>query len=179
MDSSSAFQDSLPMSSDELLAMLEEGGFTVQRIDHIPLRTVADSKQVRGGFLSTEQGGGHIKNLYLRDRKKQNYLVVLLEDADIDLKILSEQIGAARLSFGSADRLLENLGVRPGAVTPLAMVTGVQHDVKLFMDSRLKDMSCIYMHPLVNDRTVGMAPGDVDRFLRSTGCQINWLDISS
>lgn len=177
MDASSAYQDSLPVTSDQLLAMLKDSGFAVERIDHIPLRTVADSKQVRDGFLSAEDGGGHIKNLYLRDKKKQNFLVVLPEDADVDLKSLSEQIGATRLSFGSADRLLEYLGVRPGAVTPLAMVTGVHHDVTLFMDSRLRDVKFLYMHPLVNDRTVGMSPADVERFLVQKGVKINWLDL--
>ena len=177
MDASSAYQDSLPVTSDQLLDMLTVGGFSVQRIDHIPLRTVADSKQVRDGFLSAEDGGGHIKNLYLRDKKKQNFLVVLPEDADVDLKTLSDKMGAARLSFGSADRLLEHLGVRPGAVTPLAMVTGVHHDVTLFMDSSLRDVKCLYMHPLVNDRTVGMSPADVERFLGQKGVKINWLDL--
>ena len=77
MDASSAYQDSLPVSSDQLLAHLDKVGLSYNRIDHIPLRTVADSKQVRDGFLSAAEGGGHIKNLYLRDKKKQNYLVVL------------------------------------------------------------------------------------------------------
>ena len=57
--------------------------------------------------------GGHIKNLYLRDKKKNNYLVVAEENKDIDLKTLGEAIGAARLSFGSADRLMEYLACVP------------------------------------------------------------------
>ena len=80
MDASSQYQDSLPISSDRLLEMLADAGFEYQRIDHIPLRTVQDSKQVRDGFLSAEDGGGHIKNLFLRDKRKQNFLVVLPED---------------------------------------------------------------------------------------------------
>ena len=71
MDASSTFQDSLPITSDQLLALLTEKGFAYKRIDHIPLRTVSDSKQVRDDFLTTEEGGGHIKNLYLRDKKKK------------------------------------------------------------------------------------------------------------
>ena len=74
MDASSTNQDSLPISSDRLLEKLNSQNLGYQRIDHIPLRTVADSKQVRDGFLTSEEGGGHIKNLYMRDKKKQNYL---------------------------------------------------------------------------------------------------------
>ena len=88
MDASSTFQDSLPVTSDQLLALLTEKGFAYKRIDHIPLRTVSDSKQVRVDFLSTEESGGNIKNLYLRDKKKNNFLLVLPEDAEINLKNL-------------------------------------------------------------------------------------------
>ena len=82
-------------------------------------------------FLPSEEGGGHIKNLYLRDNKKRNYLIVAEQDRVIDLKALHQKLG--RLSFGSAFRLMENLGVRPGAVTPLSMINGVKSNVQIFM----------------------------------------------
>ena len=176
MDASSVFQDSLPVTSDQLLKMLTDNGFFYQRTDHIPLRTVADSKQIRDGFLTTQEGGGHIKNLYLRDKKKNNFLLVLPEDAELDLRALSVLIGSSRLSFGSENRLFDNLGVRPGAVTPLAMVTGVHHAVTLYMDSRLRRVIYLYMHPLVNDRTVAMKPADVEAFLQQHGVTVNWVD---
>ena len=177
MDASSAFQDSLPVTSDQILEMLTNKGFFYQRIDHIPLRTVADSKQVRDGFLTTQQGGGHIKNLYLHDKKKNSFLLVLPEDEEIDLKALPAIIGSSRLSFGSENRLFDNLGVRPGAVTPLAMVTGVHHAVTLYMDSRLRKVVYLYMHPLVNDRTVAMRPEDVEAFLKQHGVIVNWVEL--
>ena len=177
MDASSAFQDSLPVTSDQLLEMLTHKGFIYQCIEHIPLRTVADSKQVRDDFLTTQEGGGHIKNLYLRDKKKNNFLIVLPEDTELDLKALSVLIGSSRLSFGSENRLFDNLGVRPGAVTPLAMVTGVHHAVNLYMDSRLREVVYLYMHPLVNDRTVAMKPADVEAFLQQHGVTVNWVDL--
>jgi Ala-tRNA(Pro) deacylase len=178
MDASSTYQDSLPISSDRLLEKLDSQNLGYKRIDHIPLRTVADSKQVRDGFLASEEGGGHIKNLYMRDKKKQNYLVVLQEDAELDLKYVAEKIGASRLSFGSADRLLENLGVRPGAVTPLSMITGVQNQVQLYIDASLKSKKLLYMHPLVNDRTIGMSPSDLEVFLTSLNADYHWIDFT-
>ena len=177
MDASSTFQDSLPVTSDQLIALLTENGFSYELIEHIPLRTVSDSKKVRDGFLTAEEGGGHIKNLYLRDKKKNSFLLVLPEDAEIDLKHLSAIIGSARLSFGSADRLFDALGVRPGAVTPLAMITGVHSDVNLYIDIRLQSVKYLYMHPLVNDRTVAMKPVDVEKFLQQQGVKVNWLEL--
>ena len=178
MDASSNYQDSLPISSDRLLEKLDSQNLGYQRIDHIPLRTVADSKQLRDGFLGSEEGGGHIKNLYMRDKKKQNYLVVLQEDAELDLKYVAEKIGASRLSFGSADRLLENLGVRPGAVTPLSMIIGVKNQVQLYIDASLKSKKLLYMHPLVNDRTIGMSPSELEVFLTSLNADYYWIDFT-
>ena len=111
IDASSKYQNSLPISSDAILNLLKTWKIPYTRTDHVPLRTVEESKKVQDQFLSTENGGGHIKNLYLRDNKKKNILLVLEQDRQIDLK----KLHFIRLSFGSADRLMEYLGVRPGA----------------------------------------------------------------
>ena len=75
VDASSKYQDSLPISSDEIMEQLDNWGIAYTRADHVPLRTVEESKKIQGQFLSSEQGGGHIKNLYLRDNKKRNVLL--------------------------------------------------------------------------------------------------------
>ena len=62
VDASSKYQDSLPISSDAIMERLDNWGIVYTRADHVPLRTVEDSKKVQGQFLSSEQGGGHIKN---------------------------------------------------------------------------------------------------------------------
>jgi len=176
MDASSKYQDSLPVSADALVADLKARGFCFSEHMHEPLMTVAQSKAARGDMLAEANGGGHIKNLYLRDKKKANYLFVVREDRDVDLKALSDLTGAARFSFGSAERLMTNLGVRPGAVTPMAMVTGAAMGVRLFLDASLRNCREIYMHPLVNDRTIGMSPSDLERFLEALECPYSWLD---
>lgn len=72
---------------------------------------------------------------------------------------------------------MEHLGVRPGAVTPFAMVTGRATGVELWIDADLRGRSLIYAHPLVNDRTLALAPAALARFLESLGCEIRWLDL--
>ena len=153
-DASSEYQDSLPISSDAILKLLDDWNISYTRTDHEPLRTVEDSKKVQNQFLSSENGGGHIKNLYLRDNKKRNILLVTEQDRQIDLKNVHLKLEVGRLSFGSPERLMENLGVRPGAVTPLSMIVGVKMEVQLFIDRNLKNCKQIYVHQLVNDRTL-------------------------
>ena len=177
IDASSRFQDSLPVTSDEMIAMLENWGIDYTRADHVPLRTVEDSNKVQDQFLPSEQGGGHIKNLYLRDNKKRNILVVAEQDRSIDLKTLHQTLGTGRLSFGSADRLMENLGVRPGAVTPLSMINGVKSGVQIYIDKALQGCKQIYVHPLVNDRTLGLTPEGLNAFFAKIDVVPIWIDL--
>ncbi|KIC39930.1 prolyl-tRNA synthetase [Ruegeria sp. ANG-R] len=175
MDASSAFQDTLPLSSDALLAHLDEWGLPYRLHTHVPLRTVEESKAVEDQFMVPGEIALRLKNLYLRDKKKRNYLVTLEQSREIDLKALATDLGIGNLSFGSADRLMQNLGIRPGAVSPLAMINGVQNDVRFFMDSAAQSADVIYMHPLVNDRTVAMSRADLMSFFGRIGCQVTWL----
>lgn len=177
VDASSAHQDSLPVSSDKMLDLLRAAGCEITAYSHIPLRTVEDAKTVQGDVLPSGEGVINIKNFYLRDRKKRNYLVVLEQDREVDLKALGAQIGAPGPSFGSPERLMEHLGVRPGAVSPLAMVTGAETGVTLVMDAALRRAEVVHLHPLVNDRTVAMTPDDLERVLRGWGAEIRWLEL--
>jgi len=164
MDASSAFKDTLPTTPEALVETLENAGIAFTRHEHPPLRTVEESKGHRGDMVGT-----HVKNLYLRDRKKRNFLVVAQEDREIDLKALQDKIGADRLSFGSADRLFEFLGVRPGAVSPFTLINDPDHHVQLVLDADLADQPCLFAHPLVNDMTLGVSGTDLMRFFSHTG----------
>ena len=178
-DASSVYQESLPVSSDSLIKLLDQWGIIYNRNNHAPLKTVEDSKKIQYQFLSSEEGGGHIKNLYLRDNKKRSFLLVAEQDRKIDLKLLASKLGLGRLSFGSVERLMDHLGVRPGAVTPLAMITGAKRGVRLFIDHELKNCKQIYVHPLVNDRTLGISPIDLQKFLTEVGVSADWVDLSN
>ena len=131
---------------------------------HSPLRTVEDAKALRGDLR-----GAHIKNLFLRDRKKRNFLLVAEEDKAIDLKALPSRISSDKLSFGTADRLFEMLGVRPGAVSPFTLINDPDHKVKLLLDADLADQPYLFAHPLVNDMSLGISGADLMRFFAYTG----------
>ena len=101
--------------------------------------------------------GFHTKNLFLRDKKKKNYLVIAHEDSLIDLTRLTERIRSSRLSFGSKERLFEELGVFPGAVTPLSVVNNKKKDINIFLDNEMLGKDTIFCHPLVNDKTISLS----------------------
>jgi Ala-tRNA(Pro) deacylase len=175
MDAATDPHDALPISSDRLLAQLTEWGLPYTLFTHVPLRTVEEAKQVEMEMAQPDVTYLKIKNLYLRDRKKRNYLITVEQDRDIDLKALSKEIGSGGLSFGSSERLMQNLGILPGAVSPLAMITGVARGVAFYMDAAAREAEVIKMHPLVNDRSVVMARADFLAFLERIGCEVRWI----
>ena len=154
----------MPATPDDLFRRLDELGIATRTVEHPPLHTVAESKALRG-----QLPGGHCKNLYLRDRKKRNFLVCALEDHPVDLASLPERIGAGRLSFGSPDRLMEFLGVIPGSVTPFALLNDPETRVEVVLEAKMMRMDPLNYHPLINTRTTGIAPDDLLRFIASCG----------
>ena len=105
-----------------LFDRLVELEITFENHEHPPLRTVAESQALRG-----ELPGAHIKNLFLRDKKRRYFLVTVREERKVDLKWLRRTIGAqGTLSFGSTDALADLLGVEPGAVTPLCVINDTE-----------------------------------------------------
>ena len=176
-DASSKFQNLLPISSDEFIKILDDWSIKYKYFEHIPLRTVKASKTVQDIFLNAEEGGGHIKNLFLRDHKKRNILIIAHQDTLIDLKNLQSTLGVGRLSFGSPERLMEHLGVFPGAVTPFSMINDVQKSVKLFIDKSLKDFKKIYAHPLVNDRTLELSFESLEIFFKKINVIPQWIKL--
>jgi Ala-tRNA(Pro) deacylase len=148
-----------------LLARLAELGISVEVHRHPPLHTVAQSQALRGTLP-----GGHIKNLFLRDKKRNKWLVTVPEDAEVDLKALRHLLGASgNLSFGNADMLAECLGVEPGSVTPFAVMNDTSGAVVMVLARSVLDNDPINAHPLHNEATAAIEKTDLLRFLETCG----------
>ena len=160
------------LSPQQLFDRLAELGIDHKTVEHEAVFTVEQAKQHRGALP-----GHHIKNLFLRNKKEEMWLVVALEDRTIDLKRLGEVLGAGRLSFGSAERLRTWLGVEPGSVTPFSVINDTQHKVKLVLDSALREGGPINAHPLVNTMTCPIELSGLLRFFEATGHAPRWLDL--
>src|SRR5471032_1964486 len=151
-----------PTSPEQLLARLAELGIANRTVSHPPVFTVEEAKALRG-----ELPGGHVKNLFLRNKKGAMWLIVADEDRIIDLKALGERIGAGKVSFGSPERLMQYLGVLPGSVTPLGLINDSGHAVQIVLDKALLAHDPINVHPLTNDRTTAISPKDLLTFIEA------------
>jgi Ala-tRNA(Pro) deacylase len=162
------------LSPQHLFARLDELGLAHRTVEHVPVFTVEESQQHRGVLP-----GHHIKNLFLRNKKEAMWLVVALEDREIDLKRLGDALGAGRLSFGSPERLRKHLGVEPGSVTPFSVINDTGHAVRLVLDTGLRREGPINAHPLTNTMTTAIALADLLRFFEATGHQPGWIELAA
>jgi Ala-tRNA(Pro) deacylase len=152
---------------------LSEHGIAYQRCDHPAVYTVEEAAR-----LVPQLPGAKTKNLFLRDKPgRRHFLVCVPAAKQVDIKRLSDVIDATRLSFGSADRLRQHLGVEPGAVTLLAVFNDPAHRVDLFVDEDLWQAEAFQFHPLVNTSTVVISRGAVTRFLELTGHRLHLVKV--
>lgn len=155
----------MPASPEDLFAFLDRLGISHSTVAHPPLFTVEESQALRGKIP-----GGHTKNLFLRDKKGVLVLVVASEDATIDLKGLHRLLGASgRFSFGSADLLMQHLGVTPGSVTPFSAINDAERQVTVVLDRAMMEHAVLNYHPLTNTMTTAIARDDLVKFLEATG----------
>jgi len=65
------------LGPQQLFARLEELGIARRTVEHAPVFTVEQAKALRGDLP-----GHHVKNLFLRNKKEEMWLVVALEEHD-------------------------------------------------------------------------------------------------
>jgi Ala-tRNA(Pro) deacylase len=159
MTDTESFQTTTPQA---LLACLKDLGIKAKTHSHPALLTVQDSQTMRGDIV-----GLHSKNLFLKDKKQHLWLIVCEESRTIDLKQLRKRIHAAGLSFASADLLWQILGVKPGSVTPFAIINDVDQRVRVVLDMDFIGAPAVNFHPLTNTQTTTVSGSDVLVFLRA------------
>lgn len=155
------------------MAQLDALGITTQTHHHDAVFTVAESEK-----LDRDIPGLHCRNLFLRDKKKKNYLLCLQNATDVDIKKLPDIIDSGRLSFASADRLWEHLGVRPGSVCPFSIVNDTENAVKILLDQSMMSADFVNFHPLINTMTLSITPADLVKFIESTGHRAHIVDLA-
>lgn len=154
----------MPATPEELFALFDRLGIRAVTHHHEPAFTVEQGNAVWGAIP-----GMHCKNLFLKDGKGRLFLAVAPAEKRVDLKALPARIGAARLSFGSAQLLTEVLGIEPGSVTPFAVINDVERRVTVVLDAAMMAEPLVNYHPLRNHMTTGLTPAELLRFFAHTG----------
>jgi Ala-tRNA(Pro) deacylase len=141
-------------------AALDALGITYERHEHPAVFNAEDASR----FWDPIQGV-QCKNLFLRNKKgDRHYLVVLEISKRADLKEIVKLVGDDRLSFGSPERLMAELGLTPGSVSPFGLINDTDGSVRVLIDQDLKDADRLIFHPNINTASVVVSWADLERF---------------
>jgi len=137
--------------------LLESLGIEFERVDHDYADTIEACHEVEKVL-----GCEICKNLLLTNRQMTDvYLLLMPGDKPFKTKILSKQIGSARLSFASEEQMLKHLDITPGSVSVLGLMNDTDNKVRLLVDRELLNQEYIGCHPCINSSTLKIKTSDI------------------
>ncbi len=163
----------MPASPTDLFAYLDQLEIAHTTVEHPATFTVEE-----GRHLKASMPGGHTKNLFMKDKDGTIVLISAWADSQLKLNQLHKLIGTRRLSFASAELMVDCLGVEPGSVTAFALMNDKDQRVRFIADAALMGFDTVNFHPLVNTATTAISREDFRRFVEATGHSLTEVDFS-
>lgn len=158
---------------EKVFDFLQQSGIAYEVSEHPAVYTMEEMAQ-----LGLDKLGTIPKNLFVRDSKgRQHFLITAAADTHIDLKALGEKLGVKKLSFASAERLQQYLGVTAGCVSPFGVLNDTQNAVTVIFDSKLAGLPKLGVHPNVHNATVWLSFEDLCKAIQKAGNTIQIIEI--
>ena len=155
-------------------ALLDSLGIEYRRVDHEHADTIEACEQVEG-LLECKI----CKNLFLTNRQQTDfYLLVMPGEKPFKTKLLSKQIGSARLSFASPEHMEKYLDITPGSVSILGLMNDKGGAVRLLVDRDLLKEEYFGCHPCINTSSLRLKTADVlEKLLPAMGHEPSFVDL--
>jgi|SRR5450830_1113497 len=162
------------LSKNELLARLDALHLPYEYEEHNAVFTMGESEKITLSLT-----GARCKNLLLQEKSGACFLVMTTPTKTLDLTAAAKAFGSKRLSFASAELLYDTLGLRPGSLSPLALVNDETGKVRLIIDSDLAGEDVFLLHPLENSATLAISRDVLEKFLDSANHKPSWLALEA
>ena len=144
----------------EFIKFLENRNYRIEIFKHKALFTVEDSVNLRGKIR-----GAHTKNLFLKNKKNNFFLLSCDENDKFNLKEISKSLNFGNISFAKEEHLLQHLGIKPGSVSPFALLNDKGNNVNFYLEKKLYESEYINFHPLINTITVNIKTKEFLEFM--------------
>ena len=93
------------------------------------------------------------------------FLISCEENSEINLKKISKSLNLGNVSFAKKEYLNNCLGIKPGSVSPFALLNDKKDFVSFFLEDRLYKSEILNFHPLINSLTISIAVNDFVSFM--------------
>lgn len=151
---------------------LDELNIKYRKVDHKAVFTMEEMAE-----LNLENEDEIVKNIFIRDDKKNYYLVLIAGNKRVNLKELRNNLGLRPLTFASEDDLERYLGLHKGSVTVLGVLNDTNHIVKVLIDEDIKKFQEIGVHPNENTASIWLKLEDVEKILNYTENDYEFIKI--
>ena len=154
--------------------LLDSLGLDYARVDHDFADTIEACHEIEK-LLGCEI----CKNLLLTNRQMTAiYLLLMPGDKPFKTKLLSKQIGSARLSFATPEQMLETLDITPGSVSVLGLMNDREGRVSLLIDRDLLQAEFIGCHPCINSSSLRIETADLlEKLLPAMGHEPQFVEL--
>ena len=160
------------MTKQETYDYLETHGVSYEVTEHAAVYNMEELEAVDLPYPEADA-----KNLFVRDDKKKNYyMITVIEDKRVNLKEFRKSYGLRNLSFASPEDLMRITGLIPGAVTPLGLLCDEERIVTLYVDASFSG-GLVGVHPNDNTATVWLRTKDLIRLIREHGNEVRVTEI--
>lgn len=158
---------------EEVYKYLESLNIKYRKVEHKAVFTMEEMSK-----LNLEDDTEVVKNLFIRDDKKQNYYLILVKgDKRVNLKELRNNLGLRPLTFASEEDLEKYLGLKKGSVTILGILNDTEHKVKVLIDNDIKKFKEIGAHPNENTASIWLTLKDIEKILKLNNVCYNFIDL--
>ena len=148
------------LSVEKFINILKEKKYEYELHEHKALFTVEESRIFRGKIK-----GSHSKNLFLKNKKNNFFLISCEENDELNLKYISKCLNLGNISFAKEEYLFKYLGIKPGSVSPFALLNDIGNITNFFLEKKLHDSEFVNFHPLLNNVTITMKTNKFINFM--------------
>lgn len=150
------------MDAQQILQLLDQAGIPYQVVKHPPVYTSEQADE-----YTKDYDFARTKNLFLTTSHHNHYyLLAMPDDQRLDMQAFRHQIASPRLKFASADEMQQYLGVTPGMVSPLNLLTPAAQQVHFYVAKSAMREATVGCHPNDNRMTVILKWTDLLNLLR-------------
>nr|WP_269325519.1 prolyl-tRNA synthetase associated domain-containing protein [Lactobacillus delbrueckii] len=147
---------------EEVKDKLAELGIDYQLVEHAPALTTEQADEFIEGIP-----GVRTKTLFLTNKKKRNFYLVIMDDAKrLNMDKFKEIAGEKQIKMASEKSLFEKMGLPSRVVSPFGLLNNADHDIQVYFDKEIVDED---FHPNNNEKTIFIKTEDLFKFLKNLG----------